>query len=101
MTSPFRGFDSCGIGIDGAAGKTDSNAGASTVVIKRQGNSEVLTKGISAAIELGALDPEQQVRRHVGLAHTRWVGRVRECIYSVHLYHVEVARNSIQKMGFT
>ena len=78
MTSPFRGFDSCGIGIDGAAGKTDSNAGASTVVIKRQGNSEVLTKGILAEIALGKIDPEQQVRRHVGLAHTRWVGRVRK-----------------------
>ena len=65
-------------------------------MIKRKGDGEVLTRAILGEFESGSLDPHRQVRRHVGLAHTRWG---RESTY----FEVrgEVARNSRQKAGFT
>ena len=66
-----RGYDSCGIGVDGP---TDD--GSKTVLVKRKGDNDVLTRGIQGAFESGNLDPHRQIRRHVGLAHTRYLTRM-------------------------
>ena len=66
-----RGYDSCGIGVDGP-----SNDGSKTVLVKRKGDNDVLTRGIQGAFESGNLDPHRQIRRHVGLAHTRYLTRM-------------------------
>ena len=62
-----RGYDSCGIGVDGP-----SNDDSKIVLVKRKGDNDVLTRGIQGAFESGELDPHRQIRRHVGLAHTRY-----------------------------
>ena len=64
-----RGYDSCGIGVDGP---TNDGSDSKTVVVKRKGDNDVLTRGIQGAFESGELDPHRQIRRHVGLAHTRY-----------------------------